>query len=71
MAAEVQFIPLDDQGPGLLDALEAKTDARPFIANIGTGARTYYLNSAGVDGFDAMLDTIYPAWREHLVRTGS
>jgi hypothetical protein len=67
MATEVRFEPLTNRGPGLLDALEARTDVLPFSA----GARTYALSDerVGSEGFDVMLDRIDPDWREHLTRT--
>jgi hypothetical protein len=69
MAAEIQLVPHDDRGLELLDELERQTEERPFKTNTRTGARTYYLQSAGTDGFDAMLDRIEPNWRQYLSRT--
>jgi hypothetical protein len=63
MSAVIELVPLNDHGRELLDALEERTDERPFKTTVATGARTYSL--------DAMLDKIDPGWREHLTRTGA
>jgi hypothetical protein len=67
MAAEIRLQPLDERGAKIIDELEQHTGVLPFR----TTARDYSLMAAEVDtsGFDAMLDTIAPDWREHLSRT--
>jgi hypothetical protein len=72
MSIEVTMTPLSDRGNRLLDALEARTDTRPYRVSADTGARTYSLESesAGID-FEKLLDRIDPNWNEHLTGTGS
>lgn len=69
MAAVIELVPRDERGVELLDALERRTEVLPFKTNTRTGARAYYLQSAGTDGFDSVLDSIDPQWGEHLTRT--
>ena len=69
MAAEIEFVPHDDRGREILDQLENETGKLPFKTQVAQGVRTYYLESAGTDGFDAILGRIAPDWREHLSRT--
>lgn len=70
MSADVHFQPLDDRGKELLDQLEERTEKRPYLQN-DSGERAYWLEAqeVGVDGFDAMLDSIDANWRDHLNRT--
>jgi hypothetical protein len=69
MAAIVRFTPLDDRGRELLNELENATETSPQ-ETFEDGSRSYYLSAhqVGVDGFDAMLDSIDSDWREHLTR---
>jgi hypothetical protein len=69
MAAVIELVPDDERGTELLDELERRTQELPYKTNTRTGARTYSLQSADTDGFDAILDRIDPDWREHLSRT--
>lgn len=73
MSAVIELVPQNDHGRELLDELEERTEERPFITQLTTGARTYHLDAqdVGVDGFDAMLARIDPDWRGHLTRTGA
>jgi hypothetical protein len=70
MAAVIWFTPLTDRGRELLDELERQTEHSPTEVR-ENGARCYYLSAAGVgmEGFDAMLDSMDSDWREHLTRT--
>jgi hypothetical protein len=65
-AAEIELVPHDARGVELLDALEERTEERPYKTNTRTGVRTYYLESAGADAFDGVLDGIDPRWSKHL-----
>jgi hypothetical protein len=59
--------PLDKRGEKILDELEAETRVGP-IRILEDGQREYHLNSAGPDGFDAMLNQNWPDWGEHVGR---
>ena len=41
MSVEIVLTPLTDQGPALLDTLEARTGKLPWKTEVVTGARTY------------------------------
>lgn len=69
MATQIELVPHDDRGIELLDELEERTEELLFRTNIRTGARAYWLEDAGTEGFDAMLHSIDPGWREHLTRS--
>jgi hypothetical protein len=71
MSLEISFLPLDDRGPGILDAMEARMGRLPYSVNVEDGSRRYNLHedSAVMDAFDTVLDEIDSAWRDHLSRT--
>ena len=67
MAAIIELTPLTKQGRELLDELESRTGLLPFKINDASGAKTYYLEGwATVDGFQATLNRLEPAWARHL-----
>jgi hypothetical protein len=70
MPAEIIFYALDEHGSEILDGLEKETGQES--EQLGDKGRSYHLprQEAGLDAFDATLDTIAPDWREHLTRTG-
>jgi hypothetical protein len=70
MAAVIWFTPLTDHGRELLDELERQTEHSPTQVR-EDGSRCYYLSAAaaGVEGFDAKLDSLDSNWAEHLSRT--
>ena len=71
MSVEISLTPLDDHGPGILDAMQARTGKLPYSVNVVDGSRRYNLpeDDAGTEAFDVVLDKINPDWREHLHRT--
>jgi hypothetical protein len=63
--------PLSDIGPGLLDAMEARTGKLPYKVIAETGSRVYALASAAeAQAFDSALGLIDGGWRDHLSRLG-
>jgi hypothetical protein len=69
MAALITLQPHDERGEQILDTLEQQTGES--TERLEDGGRKYPADavSAGVDAFDAMLDSIDPSWRDHLSRT--
>jgi hypothetical protein len=68
MSVVIELVPHDVRGFTILDELESETGHLP-VKTHAQGARTYYLQNAGPDGFDATLERIAPDWRAHLART--
>jgi hypothetical protein len=68
MSAMVCFRVHGDRGKEILEELERQTDLQSVETPMGE--REFFLSSstAGVDGFDAMLDRIASDWRDHLSR---
>ena len=59
---------LDERGSEIIEELEKATQQAPTEVVEATDERRYYLRSADVNGFDAMLDRIDPNWAEHVAR---
>jgi hypothetical protein len=72
LAASVfgELTPVTQHGHDLLDKLESRTRLFPYKVNRHSSAGPYHQppDDVGIDGLDAMLDLIDPAWREHLTR---
>jgi hypothetical protein len=69
VTGEVQFEIHDARGVEILDELQLRTGATPYLEN--TAERRYRLSAgpAGVaGGFDELLETIDPDWAQHLSR---
>jgi hypothetical protein len=62
---DVTLAPTTERGWEIIDQLEQRTGKLPYLTD-DVGARTYWLPDAGPDVFDATLDQIDPAWRDHL-----
>jgi hypothetical protein len=69
VSIQIVLTPLTDRGPGLLDALEARTGKLAWKVEADTGARTYSLASESeVADFDQALAQIESGWQIHLGR---
>jgi len=61
VSVEIVLTPLSGSGPGLLDALEARTGRPPYRTRVMTGARTYSLETDDENvAFDRTLDQLAP-----------
>lgn len=70
MTPAVQFEIHDERGVEILNELELRTGATPYLAN--TAERRYNLSpgpASVAGGFDELLEMIDPNWAHHLSRT--
>ena len=68
VAAIIVYVPQDERGNGILDALEEATQVAGAPADYAPDARQYWVpgDSADVHAIEPMLDKVAPDWADHI-----